>query len=332
MTARTDEIARFLASHGYHAWTQTLLAGDASTRRYRRLTGDSGQTVILMDWPPDTGGDTRPFVELANYLTGLNISAPRILAQDHESGLLVIEDLGDALFTQAIAAQPRMENTLYRAATDLLVHLHQAPVPELSPLTPRVLAEMTGLAFTEYRRAVKGQSNDMARSHFEDQFEEILRESLTGDMVFVHRDYHAENLIWLPDRDGLRRVGVIDFQDARAGHCSYDLVSLLQDARRDVPTRIETDMIDRYIEATGIDEVAFRRAYAVVGVQRNMRILGIFARLSQTFGKRHYIDFVPRVWSHFERGLSHPALETVADAVLDVLPEPNADTLERLRA
>ncbi|TNJ45507.1 aminoglycoside phosphotransferase family protein [Phaeobacter sp. B1627] len=332
MTIRNDEIAGFLAAHGYQSWTHTTLAGDASTRCYRRLTADTGQTVILMDWPPETGGDTRPFVEIATYLTGLNVSAPQVLAQDHDRGLLLIEDLGDALFTQAIAAQPQTETELYEAATDLLVQLHGAPVPDLSPLTPRVMAEMTGLAFTEYHRAVRGDSNDIVRARFEDQFEEILRRSLTGDMVFVHRDYHAENLIWLPDRDGIRRVGVIDFQDARAGHRSYDLASLLQDARRDVPKRIETEMIERYIQATGIDEVSFRRAYAVAGVQRNMRILGIFAHLSQNLGKRQYIDFVPRVWAHFERGLSHPALETVAEALLDVLPEPNADTLEKLRA
>lgn len=329
--SRQDEISTFLSAAGYEAWSAAPLAGDASARRYQRLTGPEGKSAVLMDWPPEEGGDTAPFAQLANYLRDLGVSAPETYAQDHARGLLLIEDLGDALFTSVIAQDPTQERPLYEAATDLLVHLHRAPLPDLDPLGPRVMAEMTALAFTEYRQAIIGDTGDAARARFEDRFEDILRQSLTGEMVFVHRDFHAQNLLWLPARDGIAKVGVIDFQDAKVGHPVYDLVSLLQDARRDVPTGIELQMINRYIAATGVDEAAFHRAYAVTGVQRNMRILGIFARLSLQFGKPHYIDLVPRVWAHFARGLNHPALALVAEELLEALPAPTAEVLERLR-
>lgn len=169
------------------------------------------------------------------------------------------------------------------------------------------------------------------QSRFEDHFEDILRESVKGDPVLVQRDYHAENLLWLPGRNGVARVGLLDFQDARAGHCAYDLVSLLQDARRDVPAAIEMQMIDRYISAAGVDESGFRTAYNVLGVQRNLRILGVFSRLSQEYGKPHYVDLIPRVWSHFIRGLEHPALATVANLLRESLPPPTPDNLDKLR-
>ncbi len=332
MTTREIEIARFLAAHGYSNWKAAPLAGDASSRRYQRLTSQTGDSAVLMDWPPVDGGDTRPFAELAEYLCALGVSAPAILAQDHAQGLLFIEDLGDALFTEVIASDPTMELPLYEAAVDLLVRLHEAKVPDLPPLAPRIMADMTALAFSEYRYTILGDSADHIRMQFEQRFEAVLRDHLDGDMVFVHRDFHAQNLLWLPERQGLAKVGVIDFQDAKAGHHAYDLVSLLQDARRDVPAGVEMQMIDHYIRQTGVDESRFRSAYAVIGVQRNMRILGIFARLSQQFGKHHYIDLVPRVWDHFERGLSHPALASVAEELLSALPAPTPEAMERLRA
>jgi len=332
MTTRKSEIDSFLAAHGYAGWNVTPLAGDASSRRYQRLTSTGGTPAVLMDWPPADGGDTRPFAELAEYLRTRGVSAPEILAEDHARGLLLIEDLGDALFTEVIAADATAELPLYRAAVDLLVHLHDTPARALPPLGPRIMAEMTGLAFSEYRSAILGDPAEAARIRFENRFEDILRNHLQGDMVFVHRDFHAQNLLWLPERDGIAKVGVIDFQDAKAGHRAYDLVSLLQDARRDVPAGVELQMIDHYIRATGVEEASFRSAYTVTGVQRNMRILGIFARLSQQFGKHHYIELVPRVWDHFERGLNHPALASVAEELLSALPAPTPEAMERLRA
>lgn len=162
MTTRESEIASFLTAHGYAGWRVTRLAGDASSRRYQRLTSTRGTTAVLMDWPPADGGETRPFTELAEDLRERGVSTPEILAADHARGLLLIEDLGDALFTDVIASDATTELTLYRAAVDLLVHLHGAPAPDLPPLGPRIMAEMTGLAFNEYRSAVLGDPAEAA--------------------------------------------------------------------------------------------------------------------------------------------------------------------------
>ncbi|NIZ11789.1 aminoglycoside phosphotransferase family protein [Phaeobacter sp. HF9A] len=330
MTPRDAEISRFQTACGSGDWTSVSLAGDASARRYLRLTSPEGKTAIVMDWPPTEGGDTQCFAELAAYLLGLGVSAPRTLAQDHARGLLLIEDLGDGLFTEVIRNTPDAEVDLYRAATDMLVHLHQTPPPDLPTLDPATLAGMTDLAFTQYRRGILGDDAPALWAQFETAFKAMLSDALGPEMVFVHRDFHAQNLLWLPERKGIARVGVIDFQDARRGPAAYDLVSLLQDARRDVPEALEEQMIRHYIARTGVDDQAFRRAYAVLGVQRNMRILGIFARLSRA-GKPQYITYVPRVWAHFERGLKLPALAPVADLLRTALPAPDATALARLR-
>ena len=148
--------------------------------------------------------------------------------------------------------------------------------------------------------------------------------------VTVLRDYHAENLIWLPEREGARRAGLLDFQDAWIGHRAYDLVSLLQDARRDVSEETAAACMRHYLDGSGLDAERFEAACAVLGAQRNLRILGVFARLAVTRGNPRYIDLVPRVWHHLERDLAHPALAEVR-RILDVLPAPTPSVLERLR-
>ncbi|MDC0659244.1 phosphotransferase [Leisingera sp. SS27] len=331
MSERNALCESFLSQTPCATWQRGPLAGDASNRRYERLTGSESQTVVLMDAPPEKGEDVRPFVRIAGYLRAQGLSAPEILAQDCENGFLLLEDLGDDLYARIIEREPALEKELYEAATDALVALHQAPMPELVPYGPRLMAEMAGLAFSKYRAGILGQVDPDLQARFEDQFEDILRETVKGDPVLVQRDYHAENLLWLPDRDGVARVGLLDFQDARAGHPAYDLVSLLQDARRDVPAGIEMQMISRYIAAAGADKSGFRTAYTVLGVQRNLRILGVFARLSLDYGKPHYVDLIPRVWDHFIRGLDHPALAPVAGLLRDSLPVPKPENLEKLR-
>jgi aminoglycoside/choline kinase family phosphotransferase len=335
MSSRDSQITAFLQQTGRGDWSRAALAGDASARRYERLTSPDGRSLVLMDAPPDTGEDIRPFVRIANILRAQGVSAPAIIAEDAENGFLLTEDLGEAQFYDVIAADPSQELPLYALATDLLVHLHQAPTPELEPLSPRAMAELSSLVITSYCGALHDAQNDAPNAdmqhRFENQFEDILRQTVRGDMVFVHRDFHVQNLMWLPERDGLARVGVIDFQDARIGHPAYDLVSLLQDARRDVPAAIEMQMIERYIAATGVDDASFRSAYAVIGLQRNLRILGVFARLSLDFGKPQYLDLIPRVWRHVINGLEHPAVAPLADWLLTELPAPTADTLAKLR-
>ncbi|WP_122074431.1 aminoglycoside phosphotransferase family protein [Pseudophaeobacter sp. EL27] len=335
MTDRDDQISAFLQRIGRGEWSRAPLAGDASARSYQRLTSPDGRCLVLMDSPPASGETIRSFVRIANYLRSLDLSAPAIIAEDEDNGFLLTEDLGDQRFYEQLNQDPSQEKMLYSLATDFLVQLHKTSgsqvMPSLDPLGPRVMAEMSSLVIERYCNGIKGTVNSDLQSRFENQFEDILRQNVKGDMVFVHRDFHVQNLMYLPDREGLAQVGVIDFQDARLGHRAYDLVSLLQDARRDVPAAIEARMINRYLAATGLDASRFRSAYAVIGVQRNLRILGVFARLSQDFGKPYYIDLIPRVWAHVINGLEHPALAPLADWLLKELPAPTPENLAKLR-
>lgn len=309
------------------------LAGDASNRRYDRVRHpQSGKTAVLMDAPPESGEDVRPFARIARHLRGIGLSAPEILAEAPGTGFLLLEDLGDDLYTRVLRREPELERELYAAATDVLIALHDAPLPSLEPNTPDLLAEHADLVFAKYAAPIAGQDNPSLRARFEDRFSEILAQTVPGAQVLVQRDYHADNLLWLPSRSGVARVGLLDFQDAVTGHPAFDLMSLLQDARRDVPAGIEAAMIRRYIAATGIDDHGFRTAYAVLGAQRSLRILGVFGRLALDLGKPHYLVFMPRVWRNLCLNLEHPALAPVADMLLNALPPPTPDNLARLSA
>ncbi|MDF1716573.1 MAG: phosphotransferase [Antarcticimicrobium sp.] len=332
MTDRTALADSFLATTDWSQATRAPLAGDASNRRYERLTDPAtGQTAVLMDAPPDRGEDVRPFTAIAHYLRDQGLSAPQILAEDAETGFLLLEDLGDALFARVLAADPTPERQLYEAATQVLITLFDAPLPDLPSYGPHLMAGLSGLAFSKYRMGIAGDDGGAAFARFLPRFEDVLRQTTGGRQVVALRDYHAENLIWLPDRAGPARVGLLDFQDAMLGHPAYDLVSLLQDIRRDVPAGIEIAMTELYISATGLDDHAFRTAYAVLGAQRNLRILGVFARLATDYGKPHYLALIPAVWAHLRRDLDHPALAPVAELLLEALPAPTPEALDRLR-
>lgn len=330
MPDRASLAVSFLSDAGWAGAFRASLAGDASNRRYERLTDPvTGNSAVLMDAPPALGEDVRPFARIARHLCGLGLSAPVILAEDPENGFLLLEDLGDAVFARVIRENPALENTLYRAATDLLLTLHSTALPDLPLYAPDLIVELTSLVFTKYRCATIGDSH--GRDEFSSAFHTILQSLGPYRPVLIQRDYHAENLIWLPDRQGTARVGLLDFQDAMAGHPAFDLMSLLQDARRDVPLRVEDEMIRHYLDASGLDAERFRAAYAVLGVQRNLRILGVFARLARDMGKTHYVDLIPRVWAHLMRDLQHPAMDPVRDLLIRTLPEPTAETLARLK-
>ncbi|TMV07220.1 aminoglycoside phosphotransferase [Ruegeria sediminis] len=333
MTNRTVLAEALIAQTPWANATRAPLAGDASNRRYERLTDpDTGRTAVLMDAPPDKGEDVRPFVKIANHLREVGLSAPEIYAEDTEYGFLLLEDLGDDLFARVLDRQPDLERTLYEAATDVLIELHQAPVPSLDSYGPALMTELAALAFTKYADGITGTPDADAKERFESRFEDVLQRETQGAKVLIQRDYHAENLIWLPEREGVRRVGLLDFQCAMLGHPAYDLVSLLQDVRRVVPVGIEMTMVNRYIEGRGIDDHDFRTAYAVLGAQRNLRILGVFARLATDYGKPRYVDLIPVTWDHLMRDLEHPALAAVAGLLRDALPPPTPENLKKLRA
>ncbi|MEX0366317.1 MAG: aminoglycoside phosphotransferase family protein [Ruegeria sp.] len=332
MTNRTVLAEALIAPTQWAKADHVPLAGDASNRRYDRLTDPAtGRTAVLMDAPPNKGEDVHRFVRMADHLRSVGLSAPEIYAEDAENGFLLLEDLGDDLFSRVLLRTPKMERTLYEAATDVLITLHDAPILPLDSFGPTVMAEMTDLAFTKYAEGITGAPDPNAKASFETRFEDILHREVQGPKVVLLRDYHSENLLWLPDREGVARAGLLDFQDAVLGHPAYDLVSLLQDIRRTVPAGIEMTMLNRYIQATGVDDHAFRTAYAVLGAQRNLRILGVFARLGSEYGKPHYVDMIPAVWAHLMRDLDHPALAPVSDLLRDALPPPSPENLARLK-
>ena len=330
MSDRNIAIRAFLDANAWADAQISPLAGDASNRRYLRLFGPLGRAV-LMDAPAEKGEDIRPFMRIAEYLCAIGLSAPRILAADPKSGLMLLEDLGDDLFASVIPRQPHLEHPLYARATDLLVHLHRATPPEdLAPYCVPLMADMAALAFDWYLAGTRGQDT-AARTAFHASMCKTLERFAPEQSVLIQRDYHSENLLWLPDREGVARIGLLDFQDAMLGHPAYDLVSLLQDARRDVPKEIEAAMIARYCARPGIDTEGFAAAYHCLGAQRNLRILGVFARLCLRDGKAHYVDLIPRVWGLLMRDLEQPALSELACLVRKALPPPDISILEKLK-
>lgn len=327
MIDRAALVDRFVAAAGWGAAARHFLAGDASPRRYQRLSlGD--RRAVLMDAPPGVAEDTRPFVQIAGHLRGLGLSAPEILAQDHDNGLLLLEDLGDNLHARHLERAPQDEGRLYAAAVDVLAVLQRAPPPADIPAHSHTfMAEAAGMAPRWYARAITGRDHDPAP--LVAAMAAALAAHCTAPPVLVLRDYHAENLLWLPERAGVARVGLLDFQMGSRGQPEYDLISLLQDARRDVAPDLLVPMVTRLARATGRDPDAALTAATVLGAQRALRVLGAFARLSLHFGKPGYVRLIPRVWAHLQADLRHPALAGVAAVTAD-LPPPTPAALQRM--
>ncbi|MEL6126813.1 MAG: phosphotransferase [Pseudomonadota bacterium] len=337
---RDAQIDAFLAAAGWGAAERFPLAGDASTRRYTRLRKGDARAMLMdapfatpvpVPTPPYIATDPRPFVAITRSLRALGLSAPEVLAEDLEAGFLLIEDLGHALYASEIAADPALEMPYYAGAIDVLARLHGSDAARGFDLpsydAPTSVFE-AALALDWYAApdAPVGQA-DRA---------EILAEitaltSLDSTVVPVLRDYHAENLLWLPERKDEARVGLLDYQDALMGAPAYDFVSLLEDARRDVSEPVREAMLRRYLDRTGGVEAALSAQVARWGAQRNLKILGIFARLNRRDGKPRYLPMLPRVWAHLERDLSHPDLATLSAQVRKVLPPPTEAHIAALR-
>ena len=300
----------FLASCGWAGAEILPLAGDASFRRYFRVRqGD--RTAVLMDAPPPHE-DPRPFVAVAEWLVAKGLSAPEILARDMDKGLLLLGDFGDWRLREFLDDDPSRERELYGLATDVLIHLHQHEPMEGLPVhgLEQWLEELK--LFTEWYCPAVGLSVD-ADSYcaaWTEVLEPVAKDGMAP--VTVLRDYHAENVMLVQEREGVAHFGLLDFQDALAGHPAYDLASVLEDARRDVAPEIERAMIDRYIAATGHGE-DFERAYWALAAQRNTRILGVFTRLWKRDNKPGYRRFQPRMWGLLERDLVQPGLEPVRE-------------------
>jgi aminoglycoside/choline kinase family phosphotransferase len=298
----------FLASCGWQGAVVLPLAGDASFRRYFRVVqGD--RSAVLMDAPPPHE-DPRPFVAVAEWLASVGLSAPEILARDLDKGLLLLGDFGDWRLREWLDDNPDGERELYRIATDVLVHLHQhQPMPNLPKHGLDQWLEEVKL-FTDWYCPAVGLDIDAER--YREAWAEVLRPVAEDGLgpVTVLRDYHAENIMLVAGRGGVEHFGLLDFQDALAGHPAYDLDSVLEDSRRDVPPSVEREMIDHYVRATGQTD-AFERAYWALAAQRNTRILGVFTRLWKRDNKPGYRRFQPRMWGLLERDLAHAGLEPV---------------------
>ncbi len=316
----------FLHRAGWGAAQRRFLAGDASDRSYDRLTL-GGKTAVLMDAPPGKGDDPASFLAIAAHLTSLGLSAPRCLAQDLTAGFLLLEDLGDAIYARVLEADPAAEISLYAAATEVLVHMQAAPAPAgLPDLSAQDWAEAAGFALDWYGFAITGER--VGKTDFTSCLTELLQRHADGPRVLILRDFHAENLLWLPERRGLARVGLLDFQLGQMGQPGYDLVSLLQDARRDVSLATEQAMQRHFLDLTGQSAAAFHPAYAALGAQRALRILGIFARLCLNGGKAGYLPLIPRVWAQLQRNLAAPDLRPLAEICARLLPAPSPERLE----
>ncbi len=333
MPDRAADIQGFLDAAGWNGATRRALAGDASQRRYERLTR-GGHGAVLMDAPPVPGGDSvEAFATIAAHLRASGLSAPAVLAADFPRGLMLLEDLGDALYARVLRDHPAREPDLYRAAVDVLAHLQAAAAPPSLPdLGAADWAAAAALAFDTYAPAAGGAPGAADAAAAADVLTEMLERYADGPRVLILRDFHAENLLWLDDRPGLAAVGLLDFQLAQMGQPGYDLVSLTQDARREVLPGTETAMLRHFADRTGRPLAGLALAHGVLGAQRALRILGVFARLALRDGKTGYLTLMPRVWRHLQANLALPALAGFKRRLERVLPPPTETVLARIRA
>jgi hypothetical protein len=345
--ARLQALRQFLEGAGYAEAQRQRMAGDASTRSYARLVRDDG-AVILMNSPrrPDGGKsyakavhlaeDVKPFVAIAGGLRERGFSAPAIHHADLDDGFLITEDFGSAAVIEGDPPAPIAER--YEAATDMLAALHREALPETLPLTPELsyaipgfdteaLLVEVGLMLEWYLPDRGTEPTGALRSEFVAIWRDLLEKPASAPRTWVLRDFHSPNLIWLGDRQGIAKVGIIDFQDAVLGPPAYDLVSLLQDARIDVPEPLELALLTRYIKArraadATFDPAGFAELYAIMSAQRNTRLLGTFARLNRRDGKPQYLRHQPRIWTYLGRSLAHPALARAREWYAVNVPAP----------
>ena len=325
MAERDGAIEKFLEAQHWGGARRAKLAGDASFRRYERIT-DRSRSAVLMDAPP-AKEDVRPYLAVARILKALGYSAPEIYGEDVAAGLLLIEDLGDDTFTRVLAnADQATERALYANAVDVLIDLHRRDPASVTAGIPdyddeKLLAE-AALLVDWYLPAINGEpTSDRLRREYLDLWRSLFPAARATKSTLVLRDYHVDNLMWLPARLGLARVGLLDFQDAVKGPVSYDLVSLLEDARRDIRPELAAEMFERYVaQSPALDAGTFAASYAVLGAQRNCKIIGIFTRLCVRDGKPVYLGHIPRVWRLIERDLAHPALRPMEEWLARHIP------------
>ena len=313
--SRQALVDAFLVRNGYAGARAAPLAQDASFRRYLRLTGGRAPAV-LMDAPPPE--DVRPFLRIAGHLAAAGLSVPAIIAADPANGLLLEEDLGDALLSDLLGRN-HSPDPLFDAAVDALALMQRADPPAGLPAWDAAIMAETALAtlFDWWWPACFGAAApDAARADVADALARMLAPLADLPSCFVHRDFFAGNLIWLPARDGPRRIGIIDFQSAALGHPAYDLVSLMQDARRDIPPHLAERAIARLLaQRPELDPAAFRAGFAVCAAQRHLRVACQWVRLARRDGRPQYLAYGPRTWDLLARALRQPEAAPLAAAL-----------------
>ena len=354
---REESIAAFLHTAGWASAARTPLGQDASTRRYERLMREDGASAILMDAPPVEDAPCPPgaddtirrqlgwnamtrlaasrvdaFVALAGELSARGLSTPEIYAHATHDGLALIEDFGHAReFARLIERGEIAETQAYATAADALAHLHRSPPPETArghgenwPLLEfdALALKTNGELFAEWlpRFDPRVELGERARAQFDSALDALIAQAMSFPRAFTLRDYHAENLIWLSQREGIARVGLLDFQDAVIGWDAWDIAMLVQDARRPVSAQAVGAVLRHYLDATGTSHEAFAERLAVIGALNALRITGLFARLVHRDAKPRYLDFMPRQQAHLAGNLAHPSLAEMRAIVGQAAP------------
>lgn len=325
--SRSHDADAFLRAYGFADAQRQPLAGDASFRRYERVTTGDGTTLVLMDAPPPQE-NVRPFITIAEHLLSLGLSAPLIIASDESKGFVLLEDLGDGTYTRLLA-DGCDEQQLYELATDALIHLNKTPETEVAPdgVEPygeaRLLEEVDRLNewYLPLVEAPALPAN--VREDYLNLWKDILPNAWRVPSSLILFDYHVDNLLLLPDRQGVAACGLLDFQDAVIGPVTYDLMSLLEDARRDIDPALVSAMKARYCAAfPTIGQDDFEASWAVMAAQRHVRVIGTFARLKIRDGKPHYLEHMPRLWRYMDQCLTHPVLAPLKVWLDTYVPPP----------
>ena len=324
---RPEKIERFLRHHGWDGAKTEKINSDASNRKYTRLFKKQN-TSILMDSDPTTNESIKNFIYFTNQLRKQKFSAPKIYGQDICNGLLLLEDLGSDSFANILKSKPHLENHIYQEAINQLIEIRKNKIPHLTRKYDLKILLQEAVLFSEWYLSPLRASYES--SHLLKILRVSLQETLKQDTTLVLRDYHAENLMWLPDRRNNRRVGLLDYQDALAGNPAYDIASLLKDARREVPKKLQEELIKYFLKKTNLDHAVFSRDYSILSAQRNLKIIGIFSRLSIRDNKSGYLDLIPRVWKNLQDDLKHPSLNELSEFIKSNSPQPTLENLGKL--
>lgn len=327
MSANREKLKfEFLQNAGLNQIQRLPLKSDASFRRYERIIKNEGSSLIFMDAPPEKE-ETKPFIKVANYLNEVGLSAPHIYQSDTDNGFILLEDFGDNLYEKILSDKAETsvtEEELYEAAVDALIHLHKSPIDKIQlDFYDDTMQIKESMRFIDWYVSILNGEN--LSKKVIDEYVIILKHLIdttkAANNVVVLRDYHAENLIWLKDRQGFKKAGLLDFQDAVIGSPAYDLVSLLEDARREISPQLADKMIARYLKAfPHYNYKDFLANYAICGIQRNLKIVGFCAAQASKHKNPYYLSLLPRVWRYINNDLKHPLLLPMKTWLNKVVP------------